>query len=86
VIRRFGTRPGALDGPDPSPDYWTVTRLGDGVFEVAHFPNARATAPCCQLRLTRTDADRATALAEGLEIDIVTLRRGRHSERQRKTG
>jgi hypothetical protein len=60
---------------DEAPDVCSVRRTSPGVFEVKHYPDEDAETPCCSGTIETNDADRSTAAAEGIHVDIVTLRR-----------
>lgn len=58
-------------------DCWAVTRFRDrpGYFEVKHYLDAEQTKPCCRLSITRSARDLEEAIAQELNVDIVTLHR-----------
>lgn len=60
---------------DAPQDCFTVTRAGDGVFHVKHFKDSEDRRACCAMQVTRSARDLAIAHAEGISVDIVTLRR-----------
>lgn len=43
-------------GKDPAPDQYTVHRQ-EGGFVVQHFPNGKATQPCCEVTVTKQDGE-----------------------------
>lgn len=63
---------------DDSPqDCWSVKRFRDrpGYFELKHYLDQEQGRACCSMSTTRSPRDLEVALAEGIDVDIVTLRR-----------
>jgi hypothetical protein len=69
-------RPLLPDGRvDPDPSCYGVTRAGVGVFHIRHYLDPDDEKPCCAMEVTRSPRDVGVAHAEGIDVDIVTLRR-----------
>jgi hypothetical protein len=69
---------------DEVPDVYSVTRIGSGKFQIRHFRDPDDTKACCAMEITRSGTDLAVAQAEGIDVDIVTLRRGPDCVKQTK--
>jgi hypothetical protein len=63
------------DGSYAAEDVCTVTRLEGGGFLVKHYPDEAAKAPCCELRVDVTDADRVGA-GSPVDAEMNALHRG----------
>lgn len=59
---------------DPEPDCHTVARQAVVVFLVRHFADQEQASPCCSFEVRRAPRDQEIALAEGIDVDIVTVR------------
>jgi hypothetical protein len=66
---------GSID--DAPQDCWGVTRFADrpGYFELRHYLDQEQARACCRMSITRSAGDVAQALVEGIDVDIVTMRR-----------
>jgi hypothetical protein len=60
---------------DAPQDCFTVKRIGSGKFQIRHFRDPDDTKPCCAMEVTRSPRDVEIARVEGIDVDIVTLRR-----------
>jgi hypothetical protein len=75
-----------LDGrEDEAPDVCSVGRVAPGTYQVKHYVDDEATKACCGGTIETNDADTATAAAERISVEIVTLR-GSMSRSTRNTG
>lgn len=97
---QFGTRPkdkrgsrprddhGRLLLPDgrvdPDPSCYSVRRTAPGVFQIGHYLDPDDGMPCCWMEIAQSPRDREVAQAEGIDVDIITLRRAPDCVRQRR--
>lgn len=78
-------RPLLPDGRvDPDPSCYAVTRAGDGAFQIRHFLDPDDTEPCCAMAVTRSSEDFEVAKSEGIDVDVVTLRRAPDCVKKRR--